>query len=228
MTLLRASATAVCLLPSTLAPPLFAASSVICKPRQHRVISLAPPTPRHPHRIAAYSTTMASAASFYDFKPKDKKGAPYDLNQLNGKVVLVVNTASKCGFTPQFEGLEKLYKEIKATNADFEILGFPCNQFAGQDPGTDDDIQSFCQINYGVSFPVLGKTDVNGDKAEPVWEWMKKSKPGIMGLQRIKWNFEKFLIGRDGQVVQRWASTTKPESLKSAVEAELKKTASKA
>lgn len=113
--------------------------------------------------------------------------------------------------------------ELKPSHPDFEIIGFPCNQFGNQDPGSNDDIQSFCQLNYGVSFPVLGKTDVNGDKAEPVWEWMKKSKPGIMGLQRVKWNFEKFLIGRDGLVKQRWASTSKPENLKNAVLEELKK-----
>ncbi|KAI7406169.1 hypothetical protein KC336_g10930, partial [Hortaea werneckii] len=106
---------------------------------------------------------------------------------------------------------------------DVEFLGFPCNQFGSQDPGSDDEIQNFCMVNYGVSFPVLGKTDVNGDKVEPVWEWMKKSKPGIMGLQRIKWNFEKFLIAKDGSVAGRWASTTKPESLKSSIEEEIKK-----
>ncbi|KAK5136532.1 glutathione peroxidase gpx1 [Meristemomyces frigidus] len=166
---------------------------------------------------------MASAATFYDFKPNDKKGTPYPLEKLKGKVVLVVNTASKCGFTPQFEGLEKLYKEMKPSHPDFEILAFPCNQFGGQDPGSDADIQSFCQLNYGVSFPVLGKTEVNGAHVEPVWEWMKTAKPGIMGLTRIKWNFEKFLIDRDGKCVQRWASTSKPEGLKSYIEAELKK-----
>ena len=103
------------------------------------------------------------------------------------------------------------------------MLGFPCNQFGGQDPGSDDEIQQFCQVNYGVSFPVLGKTEVNGNNVEPVYEWMKQSKPGLMGLQRIKWNFEKFLIGRDGKVKGRWASTTKPESLKAAIMEELKK-----
>lgn len=113
--------------------------------------------------------------------------------------------------------------EIKAKHADFEILGFPCNQFGSQDPGTNDEIQSFCQVNYGVSFPVLGKTEVNGNNVEPVWEWMKNKKPGLMGLTRVKWNFEKFLIDRDGNVVNRWASTTKPESLKTAIESELAK-----
>ena len=113
--------------------------------------------------------------------------------------------------------------EIKAKHSDFEILGFPCNQFGSQDPGTNDEIQSFCQVNYGVSFPVLGKTEVNGNNVEPVWEWMKNKKPGLMGLTRVKWNFEKFLIDRDGNVVNRWASTTKPESLKTAIESELAK-----
>jgi len=161
----------------------------------------------------AQTRTMASAASFYDFKLLDKRGQTFPSADLKGKVVLVVNTASKCGFTPQFTGLESLYKKITASHPDFTIIGFPCNQFNSQDPGTNDEIQEFCQVNYGVTFPVLGKIDVNGDKAEPLYEWMKKEKPGLMGLKRIKWNFEKFLIGKDGQVLGRWASTTKPESL---------------
>jgi len=165
---------------------------------------------------------MAAATTFYDFEPKDKKGNAYPLSELKGKVVLVVNTASKCGFTPQFEGLEKLYKEIKANHPDFEILGFPCNQFGSQDPGSNDEIQSFCQVNYGVSFPVLGKTDVNGGKTEPVYGWLKKSKPGLLGLQMIKWNFEKFLVGKDGLVKGRWASTTSPDGIKSAILEQLK------
>ncbi|KAI0166999.1 glutathione peroxidase [Hypoxylon sp. FL1284] len=164
---------------------------------------------------------MASATSFYDFTVKDKKGAEKPLADYKGKVVLAVNTASKCGFTPQYAGLEKLYKDIVAKHPDdFVILGFPCNQFGSQEPGTDDDIQSFCQVNYGVTFPILGKTDVNGEKAEPVFEWMKTEKPGLMGL---KWNFEKFLIGKDGKVKERWASTTKPESLEKPILDELAK-----
>lgn len=130
--------------------------------------------------------------------------------------------------------------EVKPKHEDFEIIGFPCNQFGGQDPGSNDEIQSFCQLNYGVTFPVLGKTDVNGEKAEPVWEWMKSEKPGIMGLKRVKWNFEKFLIGRDGKVKQRWgtfthisgvnsshanifrsASTSSPDKIKADIEAAL-------
>ncbi|KAL6715532.1 Glutathione peroxidase 2 [Lecanora helva] len=166
---------------------------------------------------------MSSATTFYDFKPLDKKGEPYPLSTLKNKVVLIVNTASKCGFTPQFEGLETLYKKLKTSHPDdFELLGVPCNQFMNQDPGDNDTIQSFCLTNYGVSFPVLGKTDVNGDKAEPVFEWMKSEKPGLMGMKRVKWNFEKFLIGRDGKVKERWASTTKPEALEGAIMKALK------
>lgn len=167
---------------------------------------------------------MASATSFFEFTPKDKKGQEYPLSQHKGKVVLAVNTASKCGFTPQFQGLEKVYKDIteKYPN-DFVIIGFPSNQFGGQDPGSNDEIQEFCQVNYGVTFPVLGKTDVNGDKAEPVYSWMKNEKPGLLGLQRIKWNFEKFLIDREGKVVNRWASTSKPESIEKDIVALIEK-----
>lgn len=165
---------------------------------------------------------MASATSFYDFKPKDKKGNEYPLTNLKGNVVLVVNTASKCSFTPQFEGLEKLYQEIKAEHPGFTILGFPCNQFSSQDPGSNDEIQTFCQVNYGVTFPVLGKIDVNGDKADPAFEWLKNQKAGLLGLKRVKWNFEKFLVGRDGKVKARWASTAKPENLKADILKELK------
>jgi len=165
---------------------------------------------------------MASTTNFYTFKPLDKKGEPFPLDEFKGKVVLVVNTASKCGFTPQFDGLEKLYKEMREKHGDrFTILGFPSNQFGSQDPGTNDEIQEFCKVNYGVTFPMLGKVDVNGSKADPVWEYMKNEQAGFMGLKMIKWNFEKFLIGPDGKVKGRWASTTKPESLKDAVEAEL-------
>lgn len=168
---------------------------------------------------------MAAATSFFDFTPKDKKGTEYPLSQHKGKVVLAVNTASKCGFTPQFQGLEKVWKDIsqKYPN-DFVILGFPCNQFSNQDPGSNDEIQEFCQVNYGVTFPVLGKTEVNGDKSEPVYAWMKNEKPGLLGLQRVKWNFEKFLVDREGKVVNRWASTSKPESLEKDIIALIEKT----
>ena len=149
------------------------------------------------------------------------------MGNYEGKVVLVVNTASKCGFTPQYAGLEKLYKDVRAREGgeDFVILGFPCNQFGGQEPGTNDDIQSFCQVNYGVSFPIMQKTDVNGDGANPLWAWLKEKQPGLLGMKRVKWNFEKFLIGRDGEIKGRWASTTKPESLEKPIVDELEKKA---
>jgi len=164
---------------------------------------------------------MTSATSFYDFKPLDKKGNPVPLSDYKGNVVLVVNVASKCGLTPQYKGLEELYKSLRAAHPDFEILGFPCNQFGNQEPGTNDDIQSFCQLNYGVTFPVLGKTEVNGAHANPLYEWMKREKPGVLGLKRVKWNFEKFLIGRDGKVKARFAPTVAPKSLESRILAEL-------
>jgi glutathione peroxidase-family protein len=155
-----------------------------------------------------------------------EKGNPKPLTEYSGKVLLIVNTASKCGFTPQYAGLEKLYKSVDSKfPGQFVVLGFPCNQFGGQEPGTNDDIQSFCQVNYGVSFPIFGKTDVNGDNADPLFEWLKKEKPGLMGLKRVKWNFEKFLIGRDGKVVERWASTKKPEDLEDVVVKEIEKSA---
>jgi len=169
---------------------------------------------------------MESATSFYDFKPLDKRGVEVPLSDYKGKVVLIVNTASKCGFTPQFEGLEKLYKHVKEQHGDdFVILGFPCNQFGSQDPGTDDEIQSFCQLNYGVTFPIMQKTEVNGDNTNPLFHWLKDEKPGLMGLKRIKWNFEKFVVGRDGRVVDRWASTTKPEQLEKPILEALQKKA---
>jgi glutathione peroxidase-family protein len=158
---------------------------------------------------------MSSATSFYEFKPLDKRGAEFDLASLRDKYVLVVNTASKCGYTPQFKGLETLYQTVRARGGGdrFEILGFPCNQFAAQDPGSNDEIQSFCQLNYGVTFPVLSKVNVNGDDASPLWKWLKSERPGIMGIQMVKWNFEKFLVDPHGNVVDRWASTTKPETI---------------
>ncbi|PGH02880.1 hypothetical protein AJ80_08778 [Polytolypa hystricis UAMH7299] len=167
---------------------------------------------------------MSSATTFYDFEPLDKKGEPFNFSSLHGKVVLVVNTASKCGFTPQLKSLESLYKAISITHPDkFTVLGFPCNQFGSQDPGTDDEIQSFCEVNYGVTFPVLAKVEVNGDKAAPVWKWLKEEKPGLLGIKKVKWNFEKFLVSAEGKVVGRWASTTKPDSLTETIMKEIEK-----
>ncbi|KAJ5918411.1 hypothetical protein N7466_010403 [Penicillium verhagenii] len=176
-----------------------------------------PLQPRPQHLIFSSPLTtqtarMSSATSFFEFEPVDKKGAPFPLSSLDGKVVLV------------FEGLEKLYQTLKAKYPeDFTILGFPCNQFGGQDPGSNDDIQSFCQLNYGVTFPVLGKIDVNGNEAAPIFSWLKEQQPGVMGLKRIKWNFEKFLVGADGKVVSRYSSLTKPEGLQETIEKEIEK-----
>lgn len=155
-------------------------------------------------------------SEFYDIKVTDSKGQPFDLADLKEKVVLVVNTASKCGFTPQFEGLESLYKQYK--DKGLVVIGFPCNQFMSQDPASDSEISSFCQLNYGVSFPMMKKIDVNGDNAAPIYQWLKSQKSGLLGLTRIKWNFEKFLIDRKGKVVNRYASTKKPEDLKKDIE----------
>ena len=134
-----------------------------------------------------------------------------------GKVLLVVNTASKCGFTPQYEGLEALWRKYR--DHGFEVIAFPCNQFGNQEPGGAEEIASFCEMNYGVSFPLMAKVDVNGTGAEPLFEWLKSEAPGIFGSKRIKWNFTKFLIGRDGKVVRRYAPTEKPAALERDIEA---------
>ncbi|KAK6004294.1 hypothetical protein QM012_009144 [Aureobasidium pullulans] len=153
--------------------------------------------------------------AFYDFKPLDKKGREVDLSRYRNKVVIVINTASKCAFTSQFAELEALYRDLKAKyHDDVEFIAFPCDQFGHGDPEANENIQTFCAVNYGVSFPVLGKTDVNGEKAAPLYEWMKNEMPGLMGIRRVKWNFEKFVINRDGKVIRRYASTSKPESIK--------------
>ncbi|MGL5822334.1 MAG: glutathione peroxidase [Sarcina sp.] len=153
--------------------------------------------------------------SFYDLKAKDINGKDVDMKDYEGKVVLIVNTASKCGFTPQFEELETLYKEFN--NKGFEILGFPCNQFMSQDPGTGDEIQSFCKLNYGVTFKMFEKVEVNGSNTHPIFEFLKKEKKGALG-DKIKWNFTKFLIDRNGNVIARFAPMAKPMSFKENIE----------
>ncbi len=154
--------------------------------------------------------------NIYDFNAPLLNGKEQPLADYKGKVMLIVNTASKCGFTPQFEGLEKLYSDLK--DKGLVIAGFPCNQFGSQDPGTNDEIGDFCQINYGVSFPMFSKIDVNGAKADPIYKYLKAEKPGLMGSQRIKWNFTKFLVDRDGNVVKRFAPTDTPASIRKAIE----------
>jgi glutathione peroxidase-family protein len=153
-----------------------------------------------------------------------ERGEEVAMADYKGKAVLIINTASKCGFTPQYEGLEALYKKIKEKHPDdFTMLAFPCNQFMSQDPGTDDEIQEFCKVNFGLTFPVMKKVEVNGDGASPLFEWLKSQQPGVLGLKRVKWNFEKFLVGKDGKVKGRWASTTKPEALEQPILDELNK-----
>ena len=144
-------------------------------------------------------------------------GESVSLADKAGKVLLVVNTASKCGFTPQYDGLEALWRKYR--DRGFEVVAFPCNQFGGQEPGNAEEIESFCKVNFGVSFPLMAKIDVNGDGATPLYNWLKAEAPGVLGTQRVKWNFTKFLIGRDGKVVRRFAPTEKPAKLETAIEA---------
>ncbi len=146
-----------------------------------------------------------------DFTATLPNGEPVSLADKLGKVVLVVNTASKCGFTPQYDGLEALWRKYR--DRGFELVAFPCNQFGGQEPGNAEQIESFCKVNFGVSFPLMAKIEVNGDAADPLYKWLKAEAPGIFGSQKIKWNFTKFLIGRDGKVVRRYGPTAKPAAL---------------
>ena len=146
-------------------------------------------------------------------------GQPQDLSEYAGQVVLIVNTASKCGFTYQYEGLEAIYQEFK--DRGLVILGFPCNQFGKQEPGDASEIGAFCQKNYGVSFPMFSKIEVNGDDAAPLYQDLKKAAPGVMGTKAIKWNFTKFLVNKNGDVLKRYAPTTKPEDIKADIEAAL-------
>lgn len=151
--------------------------------------------------------------SIYDFRVKDAKGNEVPLSNYQGKVMLIVNTATGCGFTPQYEGLEKLYRQYQAQG--FEILDFPCNQFGHQAPGSNEEIQEFCQLTYDTTFQTFAKIDVNGEQADPLYQYLKKVKKGVG--EAIKWNFTKFLVDRDGQVVARFASATTPEKIESAV-----------
>jgi glutathione peroxidase len=160
-----------------------------------------------------------SSDTVYGFSAETLDGRATSLGDFKGKVLLIVNTASQCGFTPQYAGLEKLYQTYKERG--LEVLGFPCNQFGAQEPGTAADIGAFCERNYGVTFPMFAKIDVNGDQAHPLYQFLKKEKPGLLGPLgggSIKWNFTKFLVDRSGRVVARFASTTKPESLAKQIE----------
>lgn len=151
-----------------------------------------------------------------DFTVTTNKGKPLDLSEKLGKVLLVVNTASKCGFTPQYDGLERLFDSYK--DRGFEVLGFPCNQFGNQEPGDAEEIAQFCKLNFGVTFPLMAKVEVNGENASPLFDWMKAEAPGLMGSRGIKWNFTKFLIDRLGKVVKRYAPQDKPERIAQDIE----------
>lgn len=155
----------------------------------------------------------------YDFSATDIDGQARSLDEYRGKALLIVNVASKCGFTPQYEGLEKLWRQYR--DSGLVVLGFPCDQFGHQEPGDEAEIKNFCSLSYDVTFPMFAKVDVNGDAAHPLWQWLKQEKKGFLGTSGIKWNFTKLLVGRDGQVIERYAPTDKPESLAKDIEAAL-------
>ena len=156
------------------------------------------------------------AASVYDFEALSIEGKPAHLSTQRGKVLLIVNTASACGFTPQFAGLEKLWENYR--DKGLTIVGFPSNEFGAQDPGSNAEIASFCQLNYGVSFPMMAKVKVNGADAHPLWKWLTAEAPGLLGSEAVKWNFTKFLVGKDGAVIKRYAPGAAPESLQADIE----------
>jgi len=155
----------------------------------------------------------------YDFKAKAIDGSEVSLSAYNGKVLLIVNVASRCGFTPQYRGLEELYERFQKNG--FEVLGFPCNQFGSQEPGSESDIRSFCDLQFGVRFPLFSKIDVNGAGTHPLYEFLKKTRPGFLGTKRIKWNFTKFLIDRQGRPIKRYSPQTAPAAIEKDVQAAL-------
>ncbi len=160
---------------------------------------------------------MINMASIYDFEVNTISGKQAPLESYKGKVLLIVNTASKCGFTPQFTGLEALYSELHEEG--LEILGFPCNQFLKQDPGSDSEISEFCSLNYGVTFPMFSKIEVNGDNTHPLYQYLKAEAKGLMGSEKIKWNFTKFLVNRNGEVIKRYAPNTEPKAIAADIKA---------
>jgi glutathione peroxidase len=158
--------------------------------------------------------------SIYDLAVNDITGKEVKLDEYKGKVILVVNTASKCGFTPQYEGLENLYEKYK--DQDFVVLGFPCNQFGKQEPGDESEIQEFCRASFSIKFPMFQKIEVNGQNEHPLYTHLKEKAPGVLGSKKIKWNFTKFMISKDGEKIERYAPTTKPESLEEDIQKLLK------
>ncbi|REL29663.1 glutathione peroxidase [Thalassotalea euphylliae] len=157
------------------------------------------------------------SSSVYDYNAQDYRGENVSLKEYEGKVLLIVNTASACGFTPQYEGLQALYEKYK--DQGLEILAFPCNQFKEQEKGSNEEIKSFCDLHFNIQFPLFAKIDVNGDNAHPLYKHLKQAAPGILGSQGIKWNFTKFLVGRDGKVIQRYSTMTKPKAIEPAIKA---------
>jgi glutathione peroxidase len=155
-------------------------------------------------------------SSLFEFSSKSIAGKTADFAARRGHVFLIVNTASACGFTPQFKGLENLWQDLRERG--LVVVGYPCNQFGAQDPGSNGEIASFCEMNYGVSFPMMAKVDVNGTNADPLWNWLKAEAPGLLGSEAIKWNFTKFLVGRDGKVIKRYAPNDEPEKLRADIE----------
>ena len=162
---------------------------------------------------------MVIQTTAFNFQALDAKGKKIDLNAYAGKVLLIVNTASSCGFTPQYKGLQALHETFG--DRGLVVLGFPCNQFGGQESGTNEEIASFCEMNFGVSFPLMGKVDVNGADSAPLFKWLSSEAPGLLGSTSIKWNFTKFLVGKDGQVIKRYAPQDTPQSLTQDIEAAL-------
>jgi glutathione peroxidase len=169
--------------------------------------------------VAARAGGVEAMGCVYDFEVNRLTGDPVKLSEYRGKALLIVNTASQCGFTPQYSGLEKLYDKFKARG--LEILGFPCNQFGKQEPGSSAEIAEFCSVNYGVTFPMFEKIDVNGKDTHPLYRYLKREARGVLGSEPIKWNFTKFLVNREGEVVERYGSTTKPEQIEADIEAAL-------
>jgi len=162
----------------------------------------------------------AAMKTIYDFEIKTITGTETTLQEYKGKVMLIVNVASKCGYTPQYDGLESLYKKYQ--DKGFVVLGFPCNQFGSQEPASESEIQNFCRVNFGVTFPMFAKIDVNGDDAHPLYKYLKSKKPGILGTETIKWNFTKFLIDKEGNIIKRFGSSTKPIDIEREIETLLK------
>ncbi|NHM29210.1 glutathione peroxidase [Neobacillus terrae] len=158
--------------------------------------------------------------SVYSFRAKTISGKEVSMEEYNGRVLLIVNTASKCGFTPQYQELQELYEKYK--DRGFSVLGFPCNQFMNQEPGTEEEIESFCQVNYGVTFPMFEKVDVNGKDAHPLFVYLTENAPGLLGIKAVKWNFTKFLVDSNGNVIKRFAPATKPKDIIPDIEALLK------